>query len=916
MENSNNTINNNINNNITNNQHNDGSTDESINNSSDSDSISDFAQESFSEEDSSNTESSSNHEVENSSSADSDDESDISRESLDTANTGAIPESDATICIDNSPIHASQDQGSINIPIIECTINDIITTVSSEHSSVDNAQSINNSITSNSSSSNNSDSSNNSNSSNNSSSSNNSLNNISNNLHMTDYNFLRSLIEDNDEQTNIEAHTTGQNTIGQNSGGQNSGGQNTDDQHTIENETDMVADDYINIKPLLIYSQLRDKVTSLTKLLDSIDNDQMYASCKYNIVFKIISIFRTVNVQNYFDKTFLDYNMVDYLIKKKLFYDYVFTTLLLRESYIDYFDFKAHIDHFAFYKNLCKKMTERLHFFLQNSNFYSFRLSDFTVYISFMRIIHNYINTISLHQASELILECRQLFMSVIEQLYIIIKSSRKTLQTIKFISKNYMIKYIDKTGCAHINRLESEINNCNKNINRFINDDSFTALFAESLIRFNISTDLSHPCYNEIISVLPSFTFKWYQPNDTIDNLVTKTYLDNIDEIFKTNSVNIHTKVKFITESNATIFNNPDIIHSLINYYSEIERFSENTGFYEKELTRSHIVFAILEYIYPTEQSVDILTMSGCPKEYQKDEVNERIAIFDTVDQHVMRSFITLLISEVTELFNDINIAIEKLNKTSKKDIMVIYKYISSIKQITIYYKIISILFNHTNSANSFFIEKYSELMHTILLHSLNARIYCELDVFTKSSYGILNIIHSDLANMLSDFYKQFYIDLFHLTTITEYIKHIAQNEQLYDIKCIKDTEKLIGFMHIGDINLSVSDILKEFLTGVDQAIFDKSKTDLKYNQEIPFEFLDPIYYTPIVHPIELPNTKNIVEKNVILNHLVFNQTNPFDGLELTLKELLDYNKLPEVVERVKEFSGNYNKWKFEHVI
>ena len=64
------------------------------------------------------------------------------------------------------------------------------------------------------------------------------------------------------------------------------------------------------------------------------------------------------------------------------------------------------------------------------------------------------------------------------------------------------------------------------------------------------------------------------------------------------------------------------------------------------------------------------------------------------------------------------------------------------------------------------------------------------------------------------------------------------------------------------------------------------------------------------------MPNTKTIVEKKIIMNHLVFNQTNPFDGLPLTREEIIEYNKTEEVKERLLEFKRKFDKWKIEHKI
>ena len=86
------------------------------------------------------------------------------------------------------------------------------------------------------------------------------------------------------------------------------------------------------------------------------------------------------------------------------------------------------------------------------------------------------------------------------------------------------------------------------------------------------------------------------------IDTLVDKIYTLRLVDIFKNDKVNVHTKVKILSDSSWKIFSNENIIISLIEYYSEIEKYDENSGFYEKELIRFHIVRCILEYIKPTE--------------------------------------------------------------------------------------------------------------------------------------------------------------------------------------------------------------------------------------------------------------------------------------------------------------------------
>ena len=84
----------------------------------------------------------------------------------------------------------------------------------------------------------------------------------------------------------------------------------------------------------------------------------------------------------------------------------------------------------------------------------------------------------------------------------------------------------------------------------------------------------------------------------------------------------------------------------------------------------------------------------------------------------------------------------------------------------------------------------------------------------------------------------------------------------------------------------------------------------------DIPDEFLDPIYCSPIIEPLELPETKTIVDKKVILNHLYFKPTNPFNGLSLTREDLLEYNDNEDVKGRLIIFQNKFSNWKSKYKI
>ena len=80
--------------------------------------------------------------------------------------------------------------------------------------------------------------------------------------------------------------------------------------------------------------------------------------------------------------------------------------------------------------------------------------------------------------------------------------------------------------------------------------------------------------------------------------------------------------------------------------------------------------------------------------------------------------------------------------------------------------------------------------------------------------------------------------------------------------------------------------------------------------------EFMDPILFSVINEPIEIPEVKQIMDKYTIMNHLTFSETNPFTNKSLTKEELLEYNNDSEVRERINKFIDSFKSWKEKHKI
>lgn len=71
-----------------------------------------------------------------------------------------------------------------------------------------------------------------------------------------------------------------------------------------------------------------------------------------------------------------------------------------------------------------------------------------------------------------------------------------------------------------------------------------------------------------------------------------------------------------------------------------------------------------------------------------------------------------------------------------------------------------------------------------------------------------------------------------------------------------------------------------------VEHLVIEKQKAEIDYG-EIPDEFRDPLMDTLMTDPVQLPSG-NIMDRKVILRHLLNSQTDPFNRQPLTDSELV----------------------------
>jgi len=97
------------------------------------------------------------------------------------------------------------------------------------------------------------------------------------------------------------------------------------------------------------------------------------------------------------------------------------------------------------------------------------------------------------------------------------------------------------------------------------------------------------------------------------------------------------------------------------------------------------------------------------------------------------------------------------------------------------------------------------------------------------------------------------------------------------------------------------------EFITNVNEL----TVTSEDEYDNIPDEFLDPLYNTLIEEPVLLPSSRNCVDFNVIKKHLLYHNFDPFNRDELTLDKLEEYNNNADIKTQNELFKKKIDNWK-----
>ena len=704
--------------------------------------------------------------------------------------------------------------------------------------------------------------------------------------------------------------------------------------YLLENKNVTFNNDYYLIKNIIKLFKLNknnnlNDNNELLNIFNRLDkNNLLYSNLKKLIAEKLLlRVMKSVNLGKISKDLFKNEDFFQYIFNTKLLSQKLLNTftplefLLSNNKILNYYDITdiiinnsslKKINIYKFLISESKYFNEKLVKLNKSHYFNKLILKDVLKYVNFIKLINKYVfvnnkkdnktNDINCSKIEILMQSNIKTYLMLLDNINNIFLSSKESIELFELFSTNNL-----KDHDLLINRCTNAINQCYNIFNDFFSNNKFNNYMISVINTISLNKkDKHHVKYeNFILPILPIVTFKNYRyATDTIYNLNDIKYkIINQFKYFLTNDdYNIHQKVKFLLDISIPEFveyfikdNNFILENEFVNLFIDIEKYNESNGFYDKLRLRS-IIINIFNESFKITKKINFICDSNLSKKKYK-------------------TFFTLLLSE----YNIYTTKIEKFKKNiidlsqNDKYNLNLYpnmcSYILNLKNMINFYKIINKYFNLKDIFNdTFYLSKIVQLNHTIMHSHYYVRIYTELPLYNMSKLS-LNLLSPIFAEKLFNYIQIVYNDIYEFYNNNLFIKYISKNKEIYPIDILEKTKSIFGEFSINLINgknQKINEIIDNFIEKLNFQINDEN-----FNKPIPDIYLDPLLLTPIKDPIELPNTKNIIDKSTILNHLVFSKSNPFDGLPLTEDDLYEYNNKIEVIERINIFKFKFNQWK-----
>ena len=636
-------------------------------------------------------------------------------------------------------------------------------------------------------------------------------------------------------------------------------------------------------------------ITNILDLFDTyyekMDKDNPIPSqlCK-NICYSILNEFCKDKDNSNYPKNMFKNNFVKYLKEEKLFFKNlklspsvsfnVFQSLLNNKDTIEYFDYQFDLDYYDNYVSvaeyLLKTLNTQIYTYINPSPQIINRILNFLKLSEYFIVGCDY----DVIDPEELISNTNKLYMLLYSCVSEVISINNHTLEIYKDSLGLYSLQ--NSPFFVSINK---QVKQFKSYIKELVNLDFYKCSIIEELQ--NIELDERYSDFETIESQIRTLAHCLNKESFLGDNY--ENFRDNtkyqIPKILNNDVVNIHNKTKLILELDEDLL--LDSEKELIDLFIDIEKYNSESGYNEKHKLRTKVI--------------KVLNLSRQTKltELNQDRLNEFITIY------VSHSI--FLVSQI----KDIKAKIERSNNSSSTNALQMIIYLKYLNDTTQFLNKLTLVNNIDK--NRHFLYKQIELYFSLLKYSLSSRLFSEVPLFQQSSVS-KKILSPNGSIKLQEIYCRLFQNLETLSKNDTFIDECVINSALFNINDYEQTVKYFGeFVYIDDSK--ISDLIITLIEKVEEKTKEKVSNET-YDTDIPREFLDPIMFTPITEPYEIPDVKQIVDKYTIFNHLTFSHTNPFTNSALTKDEFIEYNQRDDVKERVQKFITDFSKWKTEHKI
>ena len=370
-----------------------------------------------------------------------------------------------------------------------------------------------------------------------------------------------------------------------------------------------------------------------------------------------------------------------------------------------------------------------------------------------------------------------------------------------------------------------------------------------------------NNECFsNIIINIIDIYLYDNYK--HIYKNLNEKyNFHDILLNIFMSKNSNININIKYINLLKKIIIKD-DIIKNINNkqliLIEKILLFYIELDTYEDELSKLEIKGEIINICF--------LYFSY---------INTKI-IF-TINKDILSKFIIRINEDISININDLFYYI--LNKNLKIELDILFKLDQLLKLN------INILNNILNKLDfklvCGIIDKYNENFK--LINDFIDKNYIKKNIEIQNNNEIY-YLHEILINKII-FYNL-------LDKYQEYILYMKNNSLYFNNDLFKNISLNIKKYSKKNKNIILIDNFIILLEKINNTELLENKKDYK---NIPDEFLDPIYNTIIENPVILPSSKKIMDYDIIKQHLLYGNFDPFNRDILTIDMIDDYNNIED---------------------